>query len=204
MNADHTAAYGEEHLSVLDRVGFFLRRRKIKKRLALSPESRILDLGCGYDASLLKALIPKIREGVGIDVAISDAARREKNLELIDGTIEDSLGRFPDDSFDAITVISVLEHLLAPDEVVAECRRLLRPGGKLVVHVPTWWGRYPLELLAFRIKVSPSSRASMDDHKRYYRKTELWLTLRAAGFLPSKMRVRRHMLGWALFAVAEK
>ena len=42
------------------------------------------------------------------------------------------------------------------------------------------------------------------DHKRYYSKPQLWMTLRRAGFLPSKMRVRRHMFRFALFAVAEK
>jgi SAM-dependent methyltransferase len=38
--------------------------------------------------------------------------------------------------FDVISLVNVLEHVDAPDEMVAACVRLLRPGGLLIVHVP--------------------------------------------------------------------
>lgn len=40
---------------------------------------------------------------------------------------------FPDTAFDAVTVLGSLEYVGAPARALAECRRVLRPGGLLVV-----------------------------------------------------------------------
>ncbi|WBU56643.1 class I SAM-dependent methyltransferase [Paracoccus sediminicola] len=42
----------------------------------------------------------------------------------------------PDDHFDAVVVQAVLEHVLQPAEVVAEIRRVLRPGGLVYAETP--------------------------------------------------------------------
>jgi SAM-dependent methyltransferase len=103
-----------------------------------------------------------------------------------------------DRSLDIITCVSVLEHLTRPEEALAEFRRLLAPGGVCLVNVPSWWGKWALELSAFRLGLSP--RAEMDDHKRYYDPRDLWPLLVAAGFLPHQIRCRRYKLGLNTFA----
>lgn len=54
------------------------------------------------------------------------------------GSLRCDLGRVPlaDASFDSALCNAVLEHVRCPDEVMAELRRLLKPGGTLVVSVP--------------------------------------------------------------------
>jgi SAM-dependent methyltransferase len=43
---------------------------------------------------------------------------------------------FPDDSFDLVFMTEVLEHLVRPDEAIADVRRVLKPGGRLLLSTP--------------------------------------------------------------------
>jgi len=99
-------------------------------------------------------------------------------------------------------LISVLEHLREPDFALRGLNGLLRPKGLLLINVPTWRGKFFLELSAFRLGLSP--KVEMDDHKMYYDKRDLWPKLIAAGFFPSNVRLRYHKFGLNLFAVATK
>lgn len=82
--------------------------------------------------------------------------------------------------------------------MLAECRRLLAPGGVLLVNVPSWRGKRWLEFSAFRLGLSPADE--MDDHKRYFDPRDLWPLLRAAEFLPSEIRCTRYKWGLNTFA----
>ena len=59
-----------------------------------------------------------------------------------------------------------------------------------------------LELSAFRLGLSTPE--SIDDHKTYYDKRDLWPLLVAAGFKPSQIDMRYHKLSLNLFAVCKK
>jgi hypothetical protein len=76
---------------------------------------------------------------------------------------------------------------------------MLRPGGVCVVNVPTWWGKWWLELAAFRLHLAPASE--MEDHKNYYSPHDLWPLLVRAGFRPSRISCRRHKFGLNTIAV---
>ena len=80
--------------------------------------------------------------------------------------------------------------------------RLLRPGGVLLVNVPTWRGKRFLEFSAFRLGLSP--KVEMDDHRMYYDKRDLWPLLVRAGFQPSRIRLFYHKFGLNLFGVIAK
>ena len=47
---------------------------------------------------------------------------------------------FGDEAFDAVILEAVLEHVLRPDDVVSEARRVLRPGGRIYAAVPFMQG----------------------------------------------------------------
>jgi SAM-dependent methyltransferase len=103
-------------------------------REAIGTGRRVLDLGCRSGA-----LTRHFLEGnsvVGLDV---DAAALEKaaalGIEPVQGNAEDPLP-FGDASFDAVVAGELFEHLQFPDALVAEIRRVLRPGGVLVGSVP--------------------------------------------------------------------
>jgi 2-polyprenyl-3-methyl-5-hydroxy-6-metoxy-1,4-benzoquinol methylase len=108
--------------------------------LSSKPSGRLLELGCGSGAMLksMKNLGWQV-EGVDFDpVAVGQA--REKGLTVHLGTLAEQ--KFPDEAFDAITACHFIEHLPDPLGVLQECRRLLKPGGVLVLLTPNArsWG----------------------------------------------------------------
>jgi SAM-dependent methyltransferase len=191
--------FGSQPLSPADRFGVWLSQRAIEKSLPKRDALDVLELGCGLHAKNLVALQPSLRRGVGVDFEISDDVKWVDRLEFVEGAIEAAAARLEANSFDAILIVSVLEHLWDPLAVLRGTREWLRPGGVLIVNVPTWRGKVFLEFSAFRLGTSP--KAEMDDHKMYYDKRDLWPLLVRAGFTPSNIRMRYHKFGLNLFAV---
>jgi SAM-dependent methyltransferase len=98
------------------------------------PGLRVLDLGC-RDGALTSAYLGG-NNVVGVDVdreALACAAARGVETAWVD--LDDPLP-FEDESFDVVVAAEVLEHLRLPERVVAEARRVLRPGGLFVGSVP--------------------------------------------------------------------
>jgi SAM-dependent methyltransferase len=195
-------AYGQERLTWVDRFGVYLSKRGILRRLPGRHELDVLDLGCGYHAILLRALLPHVRSGMGVDVRVSPEARTVPKLSFVEATLEAALPELEEDRFDLVLLISVLEHLREPVAVLEQCHRVLRPGGWLFVNVPTWRGKFFLEFSAFRLGTSPA--LEMDDHKMYYDKRDLWPVLVRAGFKPSRIRLNYHKFGLNLFGAVRK
>ena len=195
-------AYGQQRLSWVDRLGVYLSKRGILRHLPRRGNWNVLDLGCGYQANLLRALVPHLTSGMGIDVRISPEAKQAPKLSFIESTIEAALPDLEEDRFDLVLLISVLEHLWEPLPILEHCRRVLQPGGMLFVNVPTWRGKFFLEFSAFRLGTSPA--LEMDDHKMYYDRRDLWPLLVRAGFKPSRIKLKYHKFGLNLFAVIQK
>jgi len=109
---------------------------------AFVPE-KVLDIGCakGYLVSLLD------ESGVdayGVDVssyAISCAPEKIKN-KLFALDISKKRFPFPDNLFDLIIILEVVEHLNSFEHLSGEIRRTLKPGGHLLLTTPTPWGRH--------------------------------------------------------------
>ncbi|WP_353686677.1 class I SAM-dependent methyltransferase [Thermodesulfovibrio sp. 3462-1] len=72
--------------------------------------------------------------GVDPDSKAVQIAREEFDLEVFQGTLEEA--KFPDNSFDVITMNHVIEHVPDPIVLLTECRRVLKPEGKLMVVTP--------------------------------------------------------------------
>lgn len=106
----------------------------------LGPRSdqRLLDVGCGdgTDIAQLKSLGWQV-EGAEVDpVAVKVA--RERGLIVHHGTLSEQA--FPAESFDVVSMSHVIEHLHSPREVLLECRRILKPGGRLIIATPNVHG----------------------------------------------------------------
>lgn len=202
-----TESYGQHGVTWVDRFGVWLSQRAIRRELPAGGKLRVIELGCGYRATQLRALSDRVGRAVGVDFKIAPelqagGAAEDSRYAFLEGSAEETLPRLGAGEFDAVLLISVLEHLREPGEVVAALHRLLRPGGVLLVNVPTWRGKFFLEFSAFRLGLSPA--VEMDDHKMYYDKRDLWPLLVRAGFKPSALRLRYHKFGLNLFAVARK
>jgi SAM-dependent methyltransferase len=195
-------SYGQHGVTWVDRLGVWLSSRAIRRRLPPGNALRVLELGCGYRATQLVALQDRLQEGVGVDFKIAPELHNRPGLILHEGAIEAVLPRLPVEAFDVVLLISVLEHLREPLAALTTAHRLLKPGGVLLVNVPTWRGKTWLEFSAFRLGLSP--KVEMDDHKMYYDQRDLWPLLVQAGFLPSAIRLSTHKFGLNLFAVVRK
>ena len=195
-------SYGQKELTIVDRLGVWLSQRAIRRELPRRSDLEVLELGCGYRATQLIALAPNLKHGVGVDFQIAPELTQFEKFTFHQGTIEEALVTLAGQNFDAVLLISVLEHLSDPLFVVEAVRSLLKTSGALLINVPTWRGKGLLEFSAFRLGLSP--KVEMDDHKMYYDKRDLWPLLVRAGFKPSLIKLRYHKFGLNLFAVARR
>ncbi|HEV2391242.1 MAG TPA: class I SAM-dependent methyltransferase [Verrucomicrobiae bacterium] len=102
--------------------------------------ARVLDVGCG--SGVLLARMQRFGwevEGVEVDPG-GVAAARARGVPVRLGTLEQQT--YPDDSFHAIHSAHVIEHVHDPLRLLRECRRILKPGGALVLLTPNIesWG----------------------------------------------------------------
>ena len=109
-------------------------RGRIFTELVGGPGRDVLDLGCRYGA--LSQAYLKGNRVTGVDVdreALAEAAKL--GIETYWADLDD---RFPfeADSFDVVVAGELLEHVRDPAHIVAQARRVLRPGGRLVGSVP--------------------------------------------------------------------
>jgi len=202
VNPQAHESYGQQGLTLADRLGVWLSQRAIRRRLPKRNDLEVLELGCGYRATQLIALEPKLKRGIGVDFQIAPELQTLERFTFHQGTIEEILPKLKSETLDVVMLISVLEHLAEPQFVIQSAWRVIRPSGMLLVNVPTWVGKRFLELSAFRLGFSP--KVEIDDHKMYYGKRDLWPMLVRAGFKPSEIRVRYHKFGLNLFAAAKK
>ena len=200
--ASREESYLQHGSSFVDRLRTRLVQREILKRLPQTSGLRVLDLGCGYHATYLKAIGERLAEGVGVDFHVSEESRRHPRLSFVASSVEDALPELPSNAFDAVLFISVLEHVRNPAECLSHCHRVLKAGGRLLVNVPTWYAKPVLELSAFKFGTSPA--CEMDDHKMYYSKRDLWPLLVRAGFRPSRIRMHYQKLCMILFSTSVK
>jgi SAM-dependent methyltransferase len=101
---------------------------------AVGSGKRVLDLGCRSGALTRHFLAGNSVVGLDVDAAALDKAA-ELGVEPVQANVEERLP-FDDSSFDAVVAGELFEHLQFPDALVAEIRRVLRPGGVLAGSVP--------------------------------------------------------------------
>jgi len=97
--------------------------RYLQEFLAGIPDAaKVLDLGSGER---------RLRAGiVNLDIAASPS---------VDIIADGHQLPFPDGVFDAVILQSVMEHVLEPETLLAECCRVIKPGGQIWVEVPFYY-----------------------------------------------------------------
>ncbi len=144
---------------------------------------KLLDIGCGNNL-----LVRQHGDGFGIDVhpyAQTDV--------LCDG----ARLAFKSGSFDTVSLLACLNHIVRRGETLAECARVLKPGGRLILTmIPRWIGilSHPIRR---RHDPDQLDRGMAHDEDWGLSTHEVTRLLRAAGFVPI---LRRRFL-WGLNCV---
>lgn len=140
--------------SKIKNAGWRRRRKVIEKKCA---GGRLLDVGCATGQFLAEMEIGKGWECYGVEPVLYAAAiaRQNTHAAIFDGTLLDA--NYPNDFFDVVTLWDVLEHISDPLSVIRETRRILKPGGVLIMCTPDpesitgrWFGPYWIGLDAPR------------------------------------------------------
>jgi SAM-dependent methyltransferase len=199
---DRVSAYGQHRPpTIVDRFGVWLGTLPVRRH-ARFDGARFADLGCGFEASFARTQLTRCRSALLVDVALSDELKLDPKITAIEGSLPDVLPEIEDQLLDVVLCLSVLEHLREPQVALGHIHRVLAPGGVAILNVPSWLGKWFLELSAFRLGTSPAEE--MDDHKAYYDPRDLWPMLVRAGFRPSRIRCYRHKFGLNTSAVCRR
>jgi SAM-dependent methyltransferase len=161
---------------------FELRRRFLERQVR--PGDRALDLGCGtgtFTAVLARA------GAVAVGVEVAEAALRRARdahpqldfrLAPIDGPLP-----FDEHAFDLVWSSEVIEHVADTERWLAEVRRVLTPGGRLLITTPNH------ARLALLIGGLERYSEPLGDHLHLYTCRSLRATLSQLGF--ERVEIRR-------------
>ena len=148
---------------------------------------RCLDIGCGDGRTYGNWIQTRVGQYVGVDVS-ENAVNMAKSLGLDARRIGDASDLpFNNAEFDLAICMEVLEHLFDPLLAVKEAKRVLKPGGVLVVTVPNvtfWRTRLRFALLGqWDPRGAPNSRTQpwCDPHLRFFTPNTLGIMLKISG-----------------------
>lgn len=157
----------------------------------IDPSERVVNLGCGVAP---QAVVYKNRyaEMIGVDLneerlRMSDILLAEhgvSNYKTLCAPVERT--GLPDSSFDKALAIDIIEHLPNASALLLEAKRLLKPGGELLVSVPAMHDHYThgIRRIAhfFGRKTQALPEGHLDAHNSAYSVSGWEQLARDAGF----------------------
>jgi SAM-dependent methyltransferase len=165
---------GERTIPDLDIENYWFRRHEVVyQRLAPRCAGRdVLEAGCGegYGADLIAGVARRVVAVDYDDAAVAHVRGRYPRVEVTQANLAEL--PLPDASVDVVVNFQVIEHLWDQGQFVAECARVLRPSGLLMVSTPN------------RITFSPGRDTPINPfHTRELNAEELTELLVDAGFI---------------------
>lgn len=151
-------------------------------------QGRLLDVGCGA-GQYVRAERDLGWSAFGVDPALACAsAGAQDALPFAAGRAEQM--PFAPAQFDVITFWHSLEHTTSPMTALREARRLLRPGGRLLLEVPN------LDSLQARLFGRYWMHLDVPRHRWNFTPAALRRLLQEAGFTDITLRSRPSAIGW--------
>lgn len=148
----------------------------------IKPNGKILDIGCGDGHFLHLASISGLNcYGMEASKELASYASDNTKAKIVQGTY--SADMFPENTFDVITLIQVVEHLVAPLDILRIAKYYLRPTGIIVVEVPSIHAPHFLVYQLTRIKwLVRLPHGVIATHVGYYSPKTLTTLMRNSGF----------------------
>lgn len=129
-----------------------------------SSQSRLLDIGCSYGLFLNAARTSGMTNIYGVEMSKDACVYCKDTLKLnvFCGNVQEAA--FPDNYFDIICAIEVIEHLENPRDFILRVNKILKPGGILYIATPNtkslsgkifgwkWWSYRRMHLYYFSQK----------------------------------------------------
>jgi len=138
VNARNTALAPESLDGLKSRAPYIM--HLIRSHFPRNRQSDILELGCGHGAVIYYARLEGYINICGVDGSPEQvAAARRLGIDGVDeGDLMQALAALPSESKDCIVAFDVIEHFTRNELImlVDEVRRVLRPGGRWIIHVP--------------------------------------------------------------------
>jgi ubiquinone/menaquinone biosynthesis C-methylase UbiE len=172
---------------------FALRRRFLLEHVTRG--ERVLDVGCGegwFASELARAEV----EVIGVDVAEEPLRRARARDAELDVRLMDPDGPWPlpDASVDAVWAGETIEHVADTAGWLSEARRVLRPGGRLLLSTPAH-GRLTVLWLALSRRAFEAHFDPRADHLRFYSRPGLNRLLGELGFQEVSVRAAAGLPG---------
>jgi 2-polyprenyl-3-methyl-5-hydroxy-6-metoxy-1,4-benzoquinol methylase len=143
-NRDKCVEYEDNYWDVVTDPDGMIRNRADERKRKLNdlkselshfnslPGGNFLDVGCGLGFTL--SGLDAQWNRYGLEFSEYAAKSASKWAEVFIGTVEEA--NFSDDFFDGILLYDVIEHVERPEDLIVEIRRILKPGGSLVLGTP--------------------------------------------------------------------
>ena len=170
------ASFERNRQRVLSRVASYIQARK--------QDGAILDFGCatGFFLSHFFADSRWTRSGVELSDRAAQIAAT-KGIDVFAGTLTQAA--LKDDLFDVITMLDAIFYLPHPQDELIEIRRILRPGGILIVELPLASGRIWRTSGRIGRLLSRTRQGLLEssDHVFYYDRKSINFLLERCGFV---------------------
>lgn len=123
-------------------------------KMNLSKPAKCLDVGCAV-LTLLRSVDSLCQERVGVDISRLPNWQQYPDISTSVHDLDQGPLPFPDGTFDAVSMLAVLEHVFDPFHAVHELRRVCKPNGKVIIGVPNIAGiRHRLRLMWGKLPVT--------------------------------------------------
>lgn len=140
----------------------------------------LLDIGCASGGLLLNATRRGYMvAGVEINEHAVHCARETHGLNIRLGPLEEA--KWPQASFDIITMINTIEHLYHPSQIVAEIYRILKPGGYFYCMTPDF-NHYATRLVQLFGLMNDVDRIDPTGHPYHFTPSSLSKLIKQQGF----------------------
>jgi SAM-dependent methyltransferase len=148
----------------------------------VSAGERVLDVGCG-EGRFASELAAAGAQVLGLDVAWEPLRRARERDPRLDLRLIDADGPWPveDGSCDVVWAGETLEHVVDTARWLSEARRVLVPGGRVLLSTPDH-GRLALLWLACSQRAFAARFDPLSDHLRFYTRAGLTGLLGEFGF----------------------